>query len=319
LAGKNKNGKMKTIMLNIFFVVFFISLGNCQYKNDTKQEKGIVYKLEIANADDVLVDSIKINNTIQVLRKRLLSFSVDPIALYYEKSTKQFVIKVKEALENNGRVLLKPCKIEFYECYSLSNFFILLDADKSKKGIAAKQAFLSSLGEASNMYDKENNSPYLMLVGFNNIDAFNKTKIGIQNLYSSQCLLAYQQKNIETKNESIEFYALKNNSNKIEVNKYIDEVKVNFDERGFSSLGLSFNKEGSMLFANLTGKNINNFIAIVVDGVVYMAPRVYGEITGGKMEISGRFELKELEHLKTFIESGYLPFDLKIAYENFEK
>ncbi len=314
---------LKKIILNIFFVVFLISLGNCQYKLDAQSKTThvakIVYKLSIENADSVLIDSIKVINSIEVLRKRLLSFSVDPIALYYEKSSRQFVIKTKKGLENNGRVLLKPCKIEFYECCPLSDFYTVLDSDKSKNGKALRQKFLSSLSDETNYFDKENKSPFLMMIGLKNIEHFNKTKVGIQDLYGNLCLLAYQQENNESKNEPIKLYALKKNTNKIVANKYIDEVKVNFDERGLPCLGLSFNKEGSALFANLTAQNVGKFIAITVDGVVFMAPNVYSEITGGKVQISGRFELKELERLKILIQAGYLPFELKIASVNIEK
>jgi preprotein translocase subunit SecD len=301
--------------------IFFNFLGSCQYKQNTKNnavhEGVIVYKLSIENAGDVLVDSIKIKNTIEVLRKRLLGFSVDPIEIYYEKSTRQFVIKTKYGLENNGRILLKPCKIEFYECFSTLDFYTLFDAEKSKNAIALKKDFNVFLGTASNSNNSE--SPYFMLAGIKNVEDFDKTKNAIQDLFNNQFLLAYQQKTTETQNEPLEIYALKNNDKKIEVNKYIDEVKVNFDERGFANLALSFNALGSALFANLTSQNVGKYIAITVDEMVIMAPRVSGEITGGKLEISGRFELKELESLKSLIESGYLPFELKIASENIEK
>lgn len=301
--------------------IFFNFLGSCQYKQNAKNnavlEGVIVYKLSIENTGDVLIDSIKIKKTIELLRKRLLGFSVDPIEIYYEKSTRQFLIKTKYGLENNGRILLKPCKIEFYECFSTLDFYTLFDAEKSKNAIELKKDFNVSLGTASNSNNSQ--SPYFMLAGIKNVEDFDKTKNAIQDLFNNQFLLAFGQKTTETKNEPVKLYTLKNNTNKIEANKYIDEVKVNFDQNGLPSLSLSLNKEGSTLFANLTNKNVGKFIAITVDGFVFMAPKVYSEITGGKLEISGRFELKELERLKILIEAGYLPFELKIASENIEK
>lgn len=53
--------------------IFFNFLGSCQYKQNAKNnavlEGVIVYKLSIENTGDVLIDSIKIKKTIELLRK----------------------------------------------------------------------------------------------------------------------------------------------------------------------------------------------------------------------------------------------------------
>ena len=56
---------------------------------------------------------------------------------------------------------------------------------------------------------------------------------------------------------------------------------------------MTMNDEGARKWARLTGDNIGRSIAIVLDGVVYSAPNVNSEITGGRSEISGHFTVDE--------------------------
>jgi hypothetical protein len=323
---------MKKLMLNIFIVGLLISLSNCQYPQNSKQDTGkenvLVYKLDIEKKDSLAIDSIQIEKALKVLNKRVNSFTKNSNSVSFDKSTSQFIIKIKikEAQSSlaNFKLLLKPCKISFYECYAESEFHSFLSNNKSQKISEQEQIFLASI-EEQKLSMGYFEIPYLTVGRFINIEDFNNLKNGLQNFYSNQFLFAYETKiaeikTTETKKEPLKLYALKNNESKIEeVNKYIENVKVNLDDRGFSALGLSFNQEGAQLFANLTSKNQGKFIAITIDNEVFMAPKVNGEIKGGKLQISGRFEPKELENLKFLIECGYLPFQLKIASENFEK
>ena len=51
-------------------------------------------------------------------------------------------------------------------------------------------------------------------------------------------------------------------------------------------------------------------IAIVLDGVIYSAPRVQNEITGGQVSITGNFSIDKAKELKTVLDSGSLPVTL---------
>ena len=60
---------------------------------------------------------------------------------------------------------------------------------------------------------------------------------------------------------------------------------------------MTMNQEGAQIWARLTKESIGRSIAIVLDGVVYSAPNVNNEITGGNSSITGNFTIEEANDL----------------------
>ncbi len=54
----------------------------------------------------------------------------------------------------------------------------------------------------------------------------------------------------------------------------------------------------------MTKANVGKAIAIVLDGVVYSAPRVNGDIDGGSSQISGNFTIEDTKDLANTLKSG---------------
>ena len=79
---------------------------------------------------------------------------------------------------------------------------------------------------------------------------------------------------------------------------------------------MTMNDEGARKWARLTGSNIGRSIAIVLDGVVYSAPNVNGEITGGRSEISGNFTVDETTDLANVLNSGRMEASVEIEQES---
>ena len=61
--------------------------------------------------------------------------------------------------------------------------------------------------------------------------------------------------------------------------------------------------EGSSKFAKITRENIGRQMAIVLDGELYSAPTIQGEIPGGSGQITGNFDLKEALELASVLEN----------------
>ena len=95
----------------------------------------------------------------------------------------------------------------------------------------------------------------------------------------------------------------------------ITDAKDEFDNFGRPCVSMSMNNEGSRLWAQLTKQNIGKAIAIVLDGVVYSAPRVNGEITGGNSQISGNFTIEDTKDLANTLKSGRMPAPARIVQE----
>ena len=62
----------------------------------------------------------------------------------------------------------------------------------------------------------------------------------------------------------------------------------------------------------LTKANVGKAIAIVLDGVVYSAPRVDREISGGQSIISGNFTIEDTKDLANTLKSGRMPAPAKM-------
>lgn len=79
---------------------------------------------------------------------------------------------------------------------------------------------------------------------------------------------------------------------------------------------IRFDAEGAITFREVTGRLKSRQLAIVLDDIVYSAPRINEEITGGRAEISGRFTQQEAADLASVLRSGNLPADVQVIETN---
>ena len=85
---------------------------------------------------------------------------------------------------------------------------------------------------------------------------------------------------------------------------------------GRPTVNMEMNSDGARRWASLTKANVGRAIAIVLDGSVYSAPRVNGEITGGSSEISGNFTIEDTKDLANTLKSGRMPAPARIVQED---
>ena len=96
----------------------------------------------------------------------------------------------------------------------------------------------------------------------------------------------------------------------------IVDAKDEFEQMsGRPSVSMSMNSDGARRWASLTKANVGKAIAIVLDGVVYSAPRVNGEISGGNSQITGNFTIEDTKDLATTLKSGRMPAPARIVQE----
>ena len=96
----------------------------------------------------------------------------------------------------------------------------------------------------------------------------------------------------------------------------ITDAKDQFDQvTGQPQVSMTMNTDGARRWAALTKANIDKAIAIVLDGVVYSAPRVNGEITGGQSSITGSFTIEDTKDLANTLKSGRMPAPARIVQE----
>ena len=97
----------------------------------------------------------------------------------------------------------------------------------------------------------------------------------------------------------------------------ITEAKADFSQMGGRPIvSMAMNSEGARRWATLTKQNVERGIAIVLDGYVYSAPNVSGEIPNGRSEISGNFTVEDTQDLANVLKSGKMPAPAKIVQED---
>ena len=95
----------------------------------------------------------------------------------------------------------------------------------------------------------------------------------------------------------------------------ITDAKDDFDQFGRPCVSMTMNTDGARRWAVLTKANKDRCIAIVLDGYVYSAPNVEGEITGGVSSITGSFTIEDTRDLANVLKSGKMPAPAHIVSE----
>lgn len=124
----------------------------------------------------------------------------------------------------------------------------------------------------------------------------------------------------KTKKDSdiTELYALKGNAQQMPPlsGGVITNARDEFDQMGRPSVSMQMNAEGAKVWEELTGKAYSqqSNIAIVLDNIVYSAPRVStGPISGGNSSITGDFTVSETKDLANILKAGKLPASADIV------
>src|SRR2546428_5062664 len=72
---------------------------------------------------------------------------------------------------------------------------------------------------------------------------------------------------------------------------------------------------GAKQFGQVTSANVSRRLAIILDGMVESAPTIREPITGGRGQITGRFDFKEAQELANVLRHGAPPAPVKIMGE----
>ena len=95
--------------------------------------------------------------------------------------------------------------------------------------------------------------------------------------------------------------------------KYLKHADVVFDNTtGRPEISVTFNDDGARLFGDITKRNIQKPLGIFLDGAMLSSPTVQEEITGGKAQITGQFDLKNAKDLVLLLNAGALPVPISL-------
>jgi len=96
---------------------------------------------------------------------------------------------------------------------------------------------------------------------------------------------------------------------------HITFAKEDFDQYGKLVVRFKLDSLGAREFADLTSHNVGRQLGIVIDGVMYSAPRIQGAITRGEGQILGQYTSEDARALAIVLNSGSLQAPIKFEYE----
>ena len=95
------------------------------------------------------------------------------------------------------------------------------------------------------------------------------------------------------------------------------QMRLDLDQDRPGAPGVSFTLtgRGGSMFADITGRNVNRRLAIVLDNRVQSAPNILERIPRGQGSITGSFTEEEAQNLAIVLRSGALPAPVRIVEE----
>lgn len=325
---EENNGKVN---LSAFFRVKLKESGITT--NSTNQQVLSAIKKECTDAFD---------RTFQVLSKRIDKFGVSEPTIQKLESSERILIELPGVSdpERISRLLEGTAQLEFW---------LAGDAGKVFQSFAAADEFLANIGDETEdtlnvdtlqtttpvaKNDTSNTRPLLgLFTRLNKGDlapsvigtatASAKKDINRQLERASKVLPAdvtflWSAQPIPKTNE-FELYVIQY-TNKAKTalldGDVIDDARQDFNQQGHPVVSMTMKAEAARKWEKITGSNIGNSIAIVLDDVIYSAPRVNNEIRGGRSEISGSFTIEEAKDLANILKSGKLTAPAKVVQES---
>ncbi len=134
--------------------------------------------------------------------------------------------------------------------------------------------------------------------------------------------LKFGVKAVDEKGQFFELYALKvtnRDGSPALGGDVVTDARADFSQqpgRTEQVVSMTMNAEGAKAWARLTKENVGNAIAIVLDGMVYSAPNVQGEIPNGQSSITGHFTPEEAKDLANVLKSGKMAASVHIVQED---
>ncbi len=149
-----------------------------------------------------------------------------------------------------------------------------------------------------------------------------------KNAFPSKLKFMWGSKEVEQKDENgkvvgsfFELFAIKQTDSKGKAalsGDIITDARKDYDQRqgGVPLISMTMNNEAAQKWKTITGANKGKCVAVVMDNMVYSAPRVNSEISGGQSQITGNFTDAEADALAAILSAGKLPAPAHIVEES---
>ena len=162
--------------------------------------------------------------------------------------------------------------------------------------------------------------PIVGTVAKNDTAAVNFLLARYKDVFPADVRFKWGFKPIDQRENYFELYALKGDGTKRGPaldGDVVTNARADQGQQGSAwEVSMTMNSAGASRWASITGAEIGNSIAIILDGYVYSAPRVNGKIDGGRSSITGNFTPQEAQDLENVLKSGKMQAGVRIVQED---
>lgn len=267
------------------------------------------------------------NSATNVLRSRIDAYGVvSPNIQVLQGKDGQILLELPGVKEHERvrDLLQRSANLEFYETYKSTEIAAQLqqlDAELRKDSVGGGQG----LWELFTQVDMQG-SPVIGMATQTNQDAINAK---LESAAAKRILPANLKLLWEVKPQTVQFndtvtkakkdidlyrlVALKTNNGKPALDgSCVIAANADYEQMQGNVVSMTMNNEGAKQWARVTGNNIGNCVAIVLDDYVYSFPRVNTAIEGGRSQITGDFTIEEAQDLANVLKSGKMNAKVEI-------
>jgi preprotein translocase subunit SecD len=278
---------MKSILYSLIAIIFcgIIAMG---FVNKPQTHTILI------QSTDMNVSALTLSQSAEIITKRLQTFSMEKfdIKIISGKNQIQVVLSDKQDLKVAENLITQKGKLEFYEAYNYHDLIQFLKGDSTLLKYLDKDNHyeLSPNIGCTSATEMKSVVQYL-----NSLKLGDKCKFAWNNFFGEPevCLYALRLEKenlIPLTGDDIQSFELKHDS-----------------DRQKDNISFKFKTHAIRVWADITKRNLNRAIAIVMDNNVLVSPVVRDEITSGSCEISGDFTHTQVQYIAAIGANGELP------------
>ncbi len=277
-----------------------------------------------------------VDNAYQVIRTRIDRFGVAQPNVQRLSNSGRILVElpgVKEP-ERVRKLLQGTASLEFWATYDGLEIVPQLEAANLELGKGAADV-AEDADEATLLAAAQEHNPLLSLIQLNynrgpvvgyvasyNMDAVEKLLASdkVREFINTDVRFMWGAKAIDEAETVYELYAIKADTRDGQApldGGSVTDASPQYSQTGSTAeVDMVMDSHGTNVWARLTRDNIGKSIAIVLDNLVYSAPTVQNEITGGRSAITGNFTINEATDLANVLKSGKLPAPARIIQDD---
>ena len=279
------------------------------------------------------IDGI-ISTTFTTLKERSERFANIRPNILTTSISGRFIVELPGAkdVKRVNSILTDPAKLEFWEAYKLDEVFDITQnsirfRDMSESDSIIMNEWFTIVEMSNNLLQRNDEGSFGPVIGYansNNEEDLKKLFNKLEKLLLNQNIkFAYGYLASDKTRKTLQVYALKTSPIYEDENEYGSVLNGDIISNSSASIqngqwevSMTMQPAAAQKWSKITLQNIDNHVAIVLDGTIRSCPVINTQIKGGSSVISGSFSSSEANDLANILGSGKLKSKLNILQQS---